>query len=80
MEKNQMIEVVQKQLSLDMNCCLSDLKKDGITFCEARIKEGRRMFNRQDPFLEVVTMGNSIVVSADKDILKKSGTFSRIKI
>lgn len=69
--KSKMLEIVRKQLAIDMNCNIEDFLKDGIVFCEAKSNEGRRMFDRQSPFLEIATMGKSTVVSADSDILIK---------
>lgn len=69
--KSKILEIVRKQLAIDMNCNIEDFVKDGIVFCEAKLNKGRRMFDRQFPFLEIVTMGKSIVVSADSDILTK---------
>lgn len=66
-----MLEIVAKQLSLDMNCEIQDFLNDGIVFCESKLNEGRRMFDRQSPFLEIATMGKGIVVSGDRDILVK---------
>lgn len=69
--KSKILEIVSRQLAIDMNCNSEDFFKDGIIFCEAKLNEGRRMFDRQTPFLEITTMGRSIVVSADHDILTK---------
>ncbi|MEG2290184.1 MAG: GNAT family N-acetyltransferase [Clostridium sp.] len=71
LNKAVMLEIVRKQLSIDMNCRVEDFIKDGIVFCEAKLNQGRRMIDRQSPFLEIATMGKSIVVSGDCDILKK---------
>jgi Predicted acetyltransferase len=71
LNKPKMLEIVRKQLAIDMNCNTEDLVKDGIVFCEAKLNIGRRMFDRQSPFLEIATMGKGIVVSADSDILTK---------
>ena len=71
LNKSKMLEIVRKQLSIDMNCNIEDFIKDGIVFCEAKSNEGRRMFDRQSPFLEITTMGKGIVVSADSDVLTK---------
>lgn len=72
LNKLEMLDIVRKQLSIDMNCSAQDFLKDGIVFSESKLNEGRRMFDRQDPFIEIATMGKGIVVSADKDILKKA--------
>ncbi|WP_202707767.1 GNAT family N-acetyltransferase [Sporosalibacterium faouarense] len=69
--KSKLLQVVKKQLAIDMNCNIEDFTKESIVFCEAKLNEGRRMFNRQSPFLEIATMGKSTVVSADSDILTK---------
>lgn len=66
-----MLEIVRKQLAIDMNCDVQDFLDDAIVFCEAKSNAGRRMFDRQSPFLEIATMGKSTVVSADSDILTK---------
>jgi len=71
LHKSKMLEIVRKQLAIDMNCDPEDFVKEGIVFCEAKLNEGRRMLNRQSPFLEIATMGKGIVVSADRDILTK---------
>lgn len=69
--KSEMLEIVRKQLAIDMNCNTEDFVNDGIVFCEAKLNRGRRMFDRQSLFLEIATMGKSIVISADSDILTK---------
>lgn len=71
LNKLKMLEIVRRQLAIDMNCNVQDFLKDGIVFCKAKSNEGRRMFDRQSPFLEIATMGKSTVVSADSDILIK---------
>lgn len=69
--KQKILEIVRHQLALDMNCNEQDFLSDGILFCEAKLNEGRRMFERQRPHLEIATMGKGIVVSGDLDILIK---------
>ncbi|WP_425448868.1 GNAT family N-acetyltransferase [Dethiothermospora halolimnae] len=69
--KQKMLEIIRNQLAIDMNCNIEDFTKDGIVFCEAKSNEGRRPFVRQSPFLEVVTMGKSTIISADSNILEK---------
>lgn len=69
--KSKIMEIVRSQLALDMNCREQDFLTNGITFCLAKLNEGRRMFERQKPYLEIATMGNGTVVSADIDILVK---------
>lgn len=71
LNKSKMLEIVRKQLAIDMNCNMQDFLKEGIVFCEAKLNKGRRMFDRQSTFLEAATMGKSTVISGDKDILAK---------
>lgn len=70
-DKLKILEIVRNQLALDMNCNTQDFLNDGMVFCEAKLNGGRRMFERQKPYLEVATMGKGIVISADMDILEK---------
>lgn len=72
MNKSEMLKIVRNQLSIDMNCNVDDFSKDGIVFCRAKSNQGRRMIHRQSPFLEIATMGKSIIVSADNNILPKA--------
>jgi hypothetical protein len=65
------LEIVRHQLALDMNCNSQDFLNEGIVFCKSKLNEGRRLFERQTPYLEIATMGKGIVVSADEDILLK---------
>jgi Predicted acetyltransferase len=69
--RTKILEIVRSQLAVDYNCSPEDFIKDGITFCEASLNDGRRMFERQSPYLEIATMGRGIVVSGDVDILHK---------
>ena len=71
LDRTEMLNIVRHQLALDMNCNSQDFVEDGILFCEAQLNEGRRMFERQTPYLEIATMGKGIVVSADKHVLPK---------
>lgn len=71
LDKVKILKIVRKQLAIDMNCTVDDFNKDGLVFCEARLNEGRRRFDRQSPFLEIATMGKGIVVSGDIEILAK---------
>ena len=71
LSKLEMLITVRKQLAVDMNCSEDDFLKEGTVFCEAKSNDGRRMFDRQSPFLEVATMGKSTVISGDRDILPK---------
>ena len=71
MTKNEMLNIVQSQLATDMNCKLDDLngEKDSFVFTVTRDNLGRRPFPRSEQHFEMLSMGNSIVVSASPDIL-----------
>lgn len=71
LDKSKMIDIVKTQLAIDMNCSKDELSKEGIIFCEAGVNKGRRKFDRQSPFLEIVTMGKSTIVSGDREILDR---------
>ena len=67
--KKIMMDSVLNQLAIDYNCSIDDFLKDGLIFTEARENEGRRPFPWVTPRLEMVTMGNGVVINASKDIL-----------
>ncbi|MFL0249989.1 GNAT family N-acetyltransferase [Clostridium neuense] len=67
--KKIMMDCVYKQLAIDYNCSPDDFLKDGLIFTEAKQNEGRRPFPWITPRLEMITMGNSIVINASADIL-----------
>lgn len=71
MTQKQMLNIVQTQLAIDLNCSIDDLngEKDNIIFVEAKENPGRRPFPRKERFFEIVSMGNSIVVSATPERL-----------
>lgn len=69
--RTKMLEIVRQQLSVDYNCSPEDFINDGIIFCQSKLNEGRRMFERQNPYIEIATMGKGIVVSGDADVLEK---------
>jgi GNAT superfamily N-acetyltransferase len=70
-DKHRMLGIVRKQLAVDMNCDPEDFTRGGIVYREAALNEGRRLFDRQTPFVEIATMGGAAVVSADKEIMPK---------
>lgn len=67
--KKLMMDSVYNQLAIDYNCSPDDFLKEGLIFTEAKQIEGRRPFPWITPRLEMVTMGNGIVINASKDIL-----------
>jgi GNAT superfamily N-acetyltransferase len=69
MDKNQMTDCVRGQLALDYNCSPDDFMKDGIFFTEAVNKEGRRSYPWRSPRIEMIAMGNSMIINASNDIM-----------
>ena len=71
MTKSKLLNIVQSQLATDMNCKLDDLngEKDSFVFTITHDNPGRRPFPRSEQHFEMLSMGNSIVVSATPDIL-----------
>jgi GNAT superfamily N-acetyltransferase len=64
-----MLEVVRKQLATDLNCSPDDFLREGFVFAEARENPGRRPYPRKARHLDMLTMGNAVIVSATPDIL-----------
>ena len=69
MDKIQMMDCVRSQLALDYNCSPDDFMKDGIFFTEAIKREGRRSYPWRSPRIEMIAMGNSVVINASNDIM-----------
>lgn len=67
--KKLMIDCVYDQLAIDYNCSPGDFFKEGFIFTEAKQNEGRRPFPWITPRLEMITMGNGIVINASTNIL-----------
>jgi len=71
MTKQEISSVVMAQLATDLNCRFEDLngEKDSYVFTIAQENPGRRPFPRGDKHFEMLSMGNTIVVSATPEIL-----------
>lgn len=69
--RSEMLNIVQAQLAIDLNCRVADLngEKDSLVFVQARENPGRRPFPRKERYFEIVSMGQSIVVSASPERL-----------
>jgi len=76
MTQKEMLLIVQSQLAIDLNCSIDDLntEKDSIIFVDAKENPGRRPFPRKARYFEIVSMGNSIVVSATPERLSIAKT------
>ena len=66
MTTHDMLDIVRKQLAIDLNCKASDLEgeRDGFVFAEAKDHPARRPFLRGEQYFEMLTMGGPVVVSA----------------
>ena len=71
MDKVKMMDTVKAFIAQHLNCTEEDLQKDGVIFVPN---------DRQDsPFLEISTMGRSVIVSASTEILPKVETLLKGK-
>lgn len=68
-DKKIMMDRVRNQLAIDYNCSPDDFLKDGFIFTKAKENVGRRPFPFITPRLEMITMGNSVVINASEEIL-----------
>lgn len=69
MDRKTMMGQVTRQLAIDYNCAPEDFSRDGLIFTQAEAVEGRRPFPLRSPRLELVTMGNGVVVNASAKLL-----------
>ena len=71
MTTHEMLYIVQSQLATDLNCTIDNIngEKDSFVFTVMKDKPGRRPFPRSEQDFEMLTMGNSIVVSATPGVL-----------
>lgn len=63
LNKVEMMEKVYNQLAIDYNCKPDDFKSDGIIFTNAEKQDGRREMPFVEPRLEIITMGQSMIVN-----------------
>ena len=71
-EKSRLLAMTRKQLSIDMNCRPDDFLANGVFLYPARENDGRRLFDRQKPYLEAATMGKAVILSVDEDLIEKA--------
>lgn len=71
MTQKEMLLIVQSQLAIDLNCSINDLngERDSIIFVEAKENPGCRPFPRNERYFEILSMGQTIVVSATPERL-----------
>lgn len=71
LSKNDILEIVNEQLAIDLNCKKEDFRKDGIIYCQPTNNEKQRKYIKEKPYIEMVTMGQSCVISLDDEIKDK---------
>lgn len=69
MTKQEMMTIVYNQLAIDYNCKPEDFSKNGVIFTIAEKQVGRREMPFITPRLEIITMGQSTIVNASKNIM-----------
>lgn len=60
------IEQLKRQLALDLNCEPCDFDRDENVLTVSALNEGRRMYTTEKYFLQMATLGNNAVISADE--------------
>lgn len=72
MTNHEMLAIVQKQLSINLNCTVDDIngETDRFVFVEAKENPGRMPYPRGKQHFDIMTMGKSIIVSATPARLK----------
>ena len=71
LNKKDIIEIVNNQMAVDLNCKAEDFRKDGIIYCHPTNNENQRKYIKEKPYIEMVTMGQACVISLDDDIKDK---------
>ena len=59
-------EKLLQQLSIDFNCTPTELQAKENVITVSKLNEGRRSYNPDKPFLEMVTLGKNTVIMADE--------------
>lgn len=70
-DKKYMMDCVYNQLAIDYNCEPGDFLRDELIFTEAAKNAGRRPYPYVIPRLEIVTMGQGVIINASGDILPR---------
>ena len=58
--------ILKQQLSYDFNCKPEDFDKDENVITLPALNEKRRVFSKETFFLQMATLGNNAVISADE--------------
>ena len=70
-------EMLLRQLSVDYNCTPEDLRAKENIVTVSEQKEGRRIYSRGKPFLQMATLGGNTVIMADECLHGFLGNFAR---
>lgn len=70
MDTKSAFEIIKKVLAADFACRESDFDKEGVFVYEAKEMPGRRKFPFREKQLNIVTMGDGVVVSCSADRLE----------
>ena len=65
---NEIHSFLKNQLALDFNCNPQDFDKTENVITLPALKEGRRIFSNEKFFLQIATLGDNAVISADEKL------------
>lgn len=69
--KKDVLDIVNNQLAIDLNCSVEDFRKEGVIYTEPVINDKQRKYIKEKPYVEMVTMGQACVISIDDEIKEK---------
>ena len=69
--KKDVLDIVNNQLAIDLNCSVEDFRKEGVIYTEPVINDKQRKYIKEKPYGEMVTMGQACVISIDDEIKEK---------
>lgn len=67
--KQEIIQLVKKQLALDFNCNTEAFDEEDTIITENILREGRRIYKNEGAFLKVLCFNGKAVITADKEII-----------
>lgn len=66
MEFPEYLELLKKQLAIDLNCAAEDFDRTENVITVSALNEGRRMYSDEKNFFLMATLGGNAVISADE--------------
>ena len=66
MEFRKYLELLKKQLAIDLNCADNDFDRSENVITASAANEGRRMYSEGKQFFQMATLGKNTVLSADE--------------